>query len=449
MRKLIFTTTFLFAALFAVAQQGSNDFTTAKPKHYVNSTEITSGKINPNILRDGDVEAFAWGIYVGYSHPDGVEGEGPMSITLPGASFTQIALNNEDKLYAADYVGDVLYGLHDFYDEISPLLLVDAETGTFDVIGGGILNGRGLAYDVTTQTMYGIDSGGQLFIVDLATGESTLIGGELDGTVSLACSDNGVLYAISTSTDNLHIIDKETGDNQEVGPLGINISYKQEIAFDRDNQVLYGGLSLSGSDGLYTIDVTTGEATLLATTNVELGALAIPYTPISIPMYTVTYSVVGNNGTLAAADADGNPVNSGDEVEEGEVITFTATPEEGYTVKEWTLNGTPVDNLYDSEYTLTITEDVAVTVEFEIINSVDPLDANLISIYPNPSTDGIINVVVDGVAEVHVIDIAGRLVLNQMVNSNGVIDLSAQAEGLYIFTISTPNGRVTKKIIKE
>jgi len=54
--------------------------------------------------------------------------------------------------------------------------------------------------------------------------------------------------------------------------------------------------------------------------------------------YTVIFSVEGDNGAIAAT-VDDEAVNSGDNVEEDKDIVFTASPDTGYQVKEWTVNG--------------------------------------------------------------------------------------------------------------
>lgn len=88
---------------------------------------------------------------------------------------------------------------------------------------------------------------------------------------------------------------------------------------------------------------------------------------LDIEFYTVTYNVVGANGTLTAA-VDGEEINSGDEVQEEKDVVFTATPEDMYRVKEWTLNGEMVeDHIADTFIVEDLSEDIAVTVEFEEI----------------------------------------------------------------------------------
>lgn len=73
--------------------------------------------------------------------------------------------------------------------------------------------------------------------------------------------------------------------------------------------------------------------------------------------YTVTYSQPAN-GTLSASVADGTQVNGGTRV------TFTAKPDKGYEIDEWTVNGQSAANS-GSTYTLNVTESSTVAVTFK------------------------------------------------------------------------------------
>lgn len=86
-----------------------------------------------------------------------------------------------------------------------------------------------------------------------------------------------------------------------------------------------------------------------------------------IPTYAVTFSVVGANGTISAA-IDGTAFNSGDLVNAGEDIIFTATPAAGFRVKEWKLNNVIIAGNTSNADTLFNIQAIAdVTVEFEVI----------------------------------------------------------------------------------
>jgi hypothetical protein len=83
----------------------------------------------------------------------------------------------------------------------------------------------------------------------------------------------------------------------------------------------------------------------------------------------VTFSVVRIYGGTIAAAVDDIPINSGDAVEAGKTVVFTATPYAGYRVKEWRIDGTLVLGNRTNTLENIVDGDVTVTVEFELIPS--------------------------------------------------------------------------------
>ena len=86
----------------------------------------------------------------------------------------------------------------------------------------------------------------------------------------------------------------------------------------------------------------------------------------SEPKYTITFGIDGSNGTLKAT-VDGNEIHSGDKVKHGKTVTFTATPNSGYKVKEWKADGAVVTGNTSNTYICTVTKAVTVKVKFQLI----------------------------------------------------------------------------------
>ena len=85
----------------------------------------------------------------------------------------------------------------------------------------------------------------------------------------------------------------------------------------------------------------------------------------SEPKYTITFGVDGTNGTLKAM-VGGNEINTGDKVAQGKTVTFTATPNSGYKVKEWKVGNDIVTGNTSNTYTCTVTKAVTVKVSFRV-----------------------------------------------------------------------------------
>ena len=85
--------------------------------------------------------------------------------------------------------------------------------------------------------------------------------------------------------------------------------------------------------------------------------------------YAINFSVEGSGGKLTAqadgvAETETSPIN----VEEGKVVTFTATPATGYAVYKWTITGGSFENgsgtVYNNTAKLTVTANAEVKVSF-------------------------------------------------------------------------------------
>jgi len=92
--------------------------------------------------------------------------------------------------------------------------------------------------------------------------------------------------------------------------------------------------------------------------------------PTPTPKHAINFSVDSTtpNGTLKAK-AEGVPETSTSpiNVEEGKEITFTATANDGYRVKGWTLDGKPVAEAgTNTEYKLKVSKLATVKVSFEL-----------------------------------------------------------------------------------
>src|SRR5262245_11908578 len=147
------------------------------------------------------------------------------------------------------------------YAPNSGLYSINRSTGAFSLIAGGALNIRGLAIQPTTFALYGISLSGTLFNLNKTTGAATVIGSDSDfGTVhGLAFDALGKLYASDTTgagTSGLFIVDPETGS--AVHTATIDRDFVIGLSFHPDG-TLYG--TDNGTKTLITIDTDTGFAT--------------------------------------------------------------------------------------------------------------------------------------------------------------------------------------------
>ena len=76
------------------------------------------------------------------------------------------------------------------------------------------------------------------------------------------------------------------------------------------------------------------------------------------------------------------------------------------------------------------------------------LTGNEVNIYPVPARDYLNITGINGNFRIIISDVTGRMVKSEWLTENAV-NISSLKEGLYIITISTEKGRITKKFIKE
>ena len=161
----------------------------------------------------------------------------------------------------------------------------------------------------------------------------------------------------------------------------------------------------------------------------------VTFVSIANPKVKVTYSA-GEGGTLTADVANNSEVDKGTEV------TFTATPNEKYQVESWKVNGVTVTttqagtetNYTGKDYTLKIDGTTNVVVTFKLIESVEALAADALTVYPNPASD-LLNVSGLAVgAEVRLVNLAGAVVAVAQADAQGAaaLDVATLPEGEYL-----------------
>jgi len=178
------------------------------------------------------------------------------------------------------YCGDFAFG--DFAtlyiinnDAPQQLYAVDTATGSSTLIGPSpSLSGQtwtGMSFDPVTGVMYGSATDGAtatLFTIDLGTGATTQVGtiASFPLTIDIAVSPAGQMYGVDIGTDELIMIDKNTGAASAVGSTGFVANYAQGLDFDDDSGILYWA-AYGASGELRIIDTTTGNST-------QVGAFA-------------------------------------------------------------------------------------------------------------------------------------------------------------------------------
>ncbi|MCQ2318345.1 MAG: choice-of-anchor J domain-containing protein [Bacteroidales bacterium] len=256
----------------------------------------------------------------GYAIPSGLcvmDIDNPLGATL---------LNANTSLYAGEIVDGVIYG----YDSSGNFVTIDPATGailTSVYVGEGI---RELAYDYTTNTMYGSStSGNTLYTIDLATGAYTAVGtmSNVSAVAGLVCDLNGQLYAMAFTTGDLYMVDKTNASMTYVGNTGRTPAYVQSAAIDYETGVCYWAYSDASNDDLYTVNLATAQASFVCSF-VESCGLCFPHAGAPVPPAPVgdgeseiTWSNTLEKGMVVAVDV--TVVCNNGQSAEGATVKFT------------------------------------------------------------------------------------------------------------------------------
>jgi hypothetical protein len=179
---------------------------------------------------------------------------------------------------------------------------IDLGTGLFHQIGPSNPGFVGVA--TIGNTVFGDTSAGDLYRIDPATGNVSLIGNSGGPTFStFAGTPGGALYGIDP-TNSLYAIDPNTGSASLRGSTGLpnlaNANFSNALAASA-NAIYYILAINSPTDELYTLNPTTGLATDIGPTGVQAGPLqgmggagfvagqlfGLDFTPAGSDIYTI------------------------------------------------------------------------------------------------------------------------------------------------------------------
>jgi len=219
---------------------------------------------------------------------------------------------------------------------------------TYDYANGRLLMlANNLETDVRTGTLYAVD-------VQTA-GVTTLcqIGNEL-AVHALAADPDGKLYAIDSKGD-LYTVDLASGTPTKIGSTGHVLDRHQSMCFDRQSGKLYWARYSLGSSVLCEVNTATAQLT-------ELGVIGdhAQITGLCIAGDSFRVQFEPEAGGSAGA-------NGGNYYKEGDRVSITATPDKGYTFGGWSTSAGVLSSVTEESCTLVMPtpgQDVTVKAYF-------------------------------------------------------------------------------------
>jgi CSLREA domain-containing protein len=165
----------------------------------------------------------------------------------------------------------VLYGARGGPLATSDLFTIDSSTGTGTSVGAIGYAVTGLAFDPTSDQLYGVTSRNSgtdpssLITIDRSTGAGTLVGslgGCCNVVADIAFDSSGQLYGWGEGPDDLVRIDRGTGLATVVGDSKLG-SFGDAMSFDKNGKLYVAPRGTGGK--LYTASTSTGKVTSVIT----------------------------------------------------------------------------------------------------------------------------------------------------------------------------------------
>ena len=182
--------------------------------------------------------------------------------------------------------------------------------------------------------------------------------------------------------------------------------------------------------------------------NVEVSFLK------DIELYTVEFTA-GEGGAIAATvGAEAKAIQSKDQVEQGAVITFTATPQDGYELDQWMVNGKPAVAGADTKIEgnkLIVTlgdQDLKVEATFKKVNAISQISEAELAVYPNPFAERVvITIPAERIGQTaYLTSMQGEVVLQMTLEqTETVLYTDALSQGTYLLRV----GSQSQLLIKE
>ena len=247
---------------------------------------------------------------------------------------------------------------------------------------------EGATYSVTSPVIDG-------FTADRLVVEGTM--GTADVTETVTYTANPV----PTHTLTIHYVYAETNE-----PAADD--YTATLAEGADYSVASPAIDGFTADRL-VIEGTMGTEDVTET---------VTYTANSVQTYTITLTV-GEHGTVTATDEDDNEIAIVDgviTVNDDDDLYLVITPEENYQIGELIVDGTPVE-LEEEDLAgfifpiLGVSSDMAVSVTFVPVSSVEMFEAGSMAVYPNPN---------NGMFSIDFSNIEGDATY-EIINANGAV----------------------------
>ena len=200
--------------------------------------------------------------------------ENEISIGTSMNHLTDAEFGSNNVLYALPRVGTQFY-------QIDTTTAAINQIGTSTPLTGHMWSG--LAYDVTTSTLYASSTTGNsasaIYTIDVSTGTTSHIGTTTNAqsVADIAFDNSGQMYAHNLS-NTIYLIDKTNGSATLLGNTGFNAAgpwHGLDYSFHNNTMYMATYNSITWDKTVRSVNLTTGNTTSEGTINHFVGGFAI------------------------------------------------------------------------------------------------------------------------------------------------------------------------------
>lgn len=174
-------------------------------------------------------------------------------------------------------------------------------------------------------------------------------------------------YKLWYTTALSHIVNVAEGVSATVDKATATTGEKVTVTAIPENGKVLDKVTVVGEDGSTPIETTvSGNTATFTMPDQNVTVTGVTFREAN--KYTVTFSSSDNTfGTVSATNGT-TPLTSPATVTEGDTVTFTAKPKDGYALSDWTVNGAPASST-TNPYKITVQKDTTVVANFKVEDS--------------------------------------------------------------------------------
>lgn len=174
-------------------------------------------------------------------------------------------------------------------------------------------------------------------------------------------------YKLWYTTALSHIVNVAEGVSATVDKATATTGEKVTVTAIPENGKVLDKVTVVGEDGSTPIETTvSGNTATFTMPDQNVTVTGVTFREAN--KYTVTFSSSDNTfGTVSATNGT-TPLTSPATVTEGDTVTFTAKPKDGYALSGWTVNDASVSST-TNPYTITVNNNTTVTANFKVEDS--------------------------------------------------------------------------------